>query len=279
MRVFVETGRWQGVKFLKSLEGVAEVADQRSVTPVHSPLAYMKKAAIHRCMVEGHIQKAFLVEFEEPLDVLTTLEGFRRVKAVGNVCLHHSLWEREWTIESLSRRAAQILDLSPDEVAFLFTGVDIDNIAFSTQSFEDLVVWVASTAGALRNAMRAGVDEGPHLQRGERWVQVGTVNILVFVGGAMTNGAMANAVIQLTEAKTGVFEELRIESSYTPGLQATGTGTDNAIVVAHGPGENAFTTAGGHTKLGELIGKAVREAVFEALYKQNGLGPPRGNSL
>ncbi len=255
------------------------MADQQSVTPVHSPLAYVKKAAIHRCTVGGHLQKAFLVEFWEPLDVLTTLEGFRRVKAVGNVCLHRSLWEREWTIEPLSRRAAQMLDLSPDEVAFLFTGVDMDSIAFSARSFEGLVVWVVSTAGALRNAMRAGVDEGPHLQRGGRWVQVGTVNILVFVGGAMTRGAMASAVIQLTEAKTGVFEELRVESSYTPGLQATGTGTDNAIVVAHGSRENTFTTAGGHTKLGELIGRAVREAVFEALYKQNGLGSPRGNSF
>ncbi|MBW1797031.1 MAG: adenosylcobinamide amidohydrolase, partial [Deltaproteobacteria bacterium] len=51
--------------------------------------------------------------------------------------------------------------------------------------------------------------------------------------------------------------------------QATGTGTDNIIVV-RGTGIE-IDIAGGHSKIGELIAKAVHEGVKEAIFKQNGL--------
>ncbi len=164
-----------------------------------SPMPYVKGAAVHHRVVGGYLQKIFLVEFHRTLEVLSTLEGFRKVKAVGNVNLHHSLWEEEWTLDSLTSTTAKIVGINPRDVAFLFTGVNVDNIAFSTQSFRDLVVWVAATAGK-GNAMRAGVDQGRYLQKGNRWEKVGTVNIIVFINKAMTRGAMVNSIIWVTEA-------------------------------------------------------------------------------
>lgn len=84
-----------------------------------------------------------------------------------------------------------------------------------------------------------------------------------------TDGAMARALITITEAKTAAFEDLRIPSSYTKTVQATGTGTDS-IIVATGTAWPKVTYTGGHNRIGELIGKAVYEAVIEALGKQNG---------
>ena len=58
--------------------------------------------------------------------------------------------------------------------------------------------------------------------------------------------------------------------------QATGTGTDNIIVVTGTNGPRVSYT-GGHSKIGELIGKAVYEAVVEALKKQNGFEMSKPN--
>jgi len=60
-----------------------------------------------------------------------------------------------------------------------------------------------------------------------------------------------------------------IRSTYTPENQATGTGTDNMIVVS---GEGPLVKyTGGHAKMGELIGIVVKRAVAEAIEKQNGV--------
>jgi iron complex transport system substrate-binding protein len=62
--------------------------------------------------------------------------------------------------------------------------------------------------------------------------------------------------------------DMDIRSSYSSKLhRATGTGTDNIIVV-RGTGIE-IDNAGGHSKLGELISKAVYQGVREAICKQN----------
>jgi adenosylcobinamide amidohydrolase len=79
---------------------------------------------------------------------------------------------------------------------------------------------------------------------------------------------MTRAIISATEAKTAALMDLDIRSSYSSSLhQATGTGTDNIIVV-RGTGIEIDNT-GGHSKLGELIAKAVYQGVREAICKQN----------
>jgi len=52
--------------------------------------------------------------------------------------------------------------------------------------------------------------------------------------------------------------------------QATGTGTDNIIVITGTNGPRVSYT-GGHSKIRELIGKAVYETVVDALKRQNGV--------
>lgn len=82
---------------------------------------------------------------------------------------------------------------------------------------------------------------------------------------------MTRAMITATEGKTAALLDLDIRSSYGQGrYRATGTGTDNILVV-EGRGPAVLDNAGGHTRLGELIGKAVHRAVTEAVKKQNGI--------
>jgi hypothetical protein len=119
------------------------------------------------------------------------------------------------------------------------------------------------TAGVCANALRASQDQGS-------FYEPGTINILLLPNMALTPRAMARAIISATEAKTAALLDLDIRSSVSPGRHgATGTGTDNVIVV-QGDGRR-IDNAGGHTKMGELIATAVYRGVQEAIERQNGL--------
>ncbi len=224
-------------------------------------------------------EKSLVVQFSEKRRVLSTMEGFLEVKAVVNHSAHSELWKRvceEMKTKHevggkiyLKKRKEEIagwLGLEAKELTILGTAADMDNLAVVTKVFKPYTVTALVTAGARTNALRTGLDEGSYLE-GERYD--GTVNIILLTNARFTDGAIARAIITATEAKTAAFEDLKVPSSYTEGAQATGTGTDNIIIVSgvRGP---TVTYSGGHSKIGELIGKAVYEAVMEALYKQNG---------
>jgi hypothetical protein len=77
----------------------------------------------------------------------------------------------------------------------------------------------------------------------------------------------------MTEAKSAALQRLAVRSLYSADF-ATGTGTDQYCVAAklrEGDGGKEFTSTSPHSKLGELIGVAVRDATLEALRWQNGL--------
>ncbi|MDR2455766.1 MAG: adenosylcobinamide amidohydrolase, partial [Deltaproteobacteria bacterium] len=85
-----------------------------------------------------------------------------------------------------------------------------------------------------------------------------------------TEAGAAKALLVATEAKTAALWDLDIRSSQTPLINpATGTGTDEIIVVAGGRGAPLDYT-GTHSKIGQLIAEAVHGAVLEALAKGNG---------
>ncbi|NJD99546.1 adenosylcobinamide amidohydrolase [Thermococcus sp. LS1] len=84
----------------------------------------------------------------------------------------------------------------------------------------------------------------------------GTINIALVINEGLTVGAMANAIMTATEAKTYTLLKL--------GYKATGTTSDGIGVFAY-PGEKEW--AGTATKLGINIGKTVRKALEESIRK------------
>ncbi|MDR1082092.1 MAG: adenosylcobinamide amidohydrolase, partial [Deltaproteobacteria bacterium] len=107
----------------------------------------------------------------------------------------------------------------------------------------------------------------------------GTINTLVFMNLPLTPGCLARVIMTATEAKTAVLQELNINSRYSDGL-ATGTGTDQIAAAAlFVEGFPALSSAGKHSKLGELIGVTVKGAVRGALLRQNSLSPDRQCSV
>ena len=145
----------------------------------------------------------------------------------------------------------------------------MDNLTIVTRRHGPLTVTVLATAGAKSNAIRTGVDEGSHIEGEE---PAGTINIMVLSNIALSDAALARALITITEGKTAALEDLKVPSSYTKDVQATGTGTDSIIVVS-GTATPRATYTGGHSRIGELIGKATYQAVSRRWASRTALLP------
>jgi len=215
--------------------------------------------------------KTLLISFEEKRRVLSTKEGYKEVSFVANHYNPKSLSDymhQHW--EEFETELPSILGIYPEDIAFLSTAADMDNLAISESSYEEFTVCCLTTAGVKHNAQRMGVDEAGSVERDGRFERLpGTINIILLSNATLSDGAMARAIITATEAKTATLQDMDIRSTYTPENQATGTGTDNIVIVS-GKGPLVKHT-GGHVKMGELIGVAVKRAVAEAIWKQDGI--------
>ncbi|MDD3354236.1 adenosylcobinamide amidohydrolase [Zoogloea sp.] len=240
-------------------------------------------ARVERQMHDGLWEKTLIVRFPEPRRTLSTSDGLLESRAAINHGAHPTLWQRlsasykgengqggKAYAEDVVSRTATTLGLPRDSIARMATAADMDNLAVVTRRHGPLTVTVLATAGAKSNAIRTGVDEGRHI---EGQAPAGTINILVLSNVRLTDAALARALITVTEGKTAALEDLRVPSTYTAGVQATGTGTDSIIVVS-GTGQPTASYTGGHSRIGELIGKATYQAVVDALGRQNGFFLP-----
>ena len=207
-----------------------------------------------------------VIDFKTPVEVISTLEGPRPgITTVGN----HNTPPPCWPISHYlglakdRRQVYEVLEKSEKDTSFLFTGADMANLSVQRADFKDIKIYALVTAGVEGNALRLSQDEG-------RYYEPGTINIIILSNYRLSPRAMSRAIIDVTEAKTAALQDLDIRSTEQPlPFQATGTGTDNIIVVG-GQGKT-LENAGGHSKLGELIGKTVYQGVREAVAKQNGI--------
>ncbi len=214
------------------------------------------------------------VQFAAPRAVLSTsiINGGYRDDLQG--IFNHNSTGMVMTVESYilnMKQEAQKLGFDPEKVSSMGTGARMDNVAIKTESFQDAVVTAMVTAGVEGNAGRAGDPTDYYKpQRNPNMAKAGTINIMLFMNASMPQGTLARALVTCTEAKTAALQELMVSSRYSTGL-ATGSGTDQTIVVTNPQSALYLDDTGKHSKLGELIGLAVKAAVKEALVKQNGL--------
>ncbi len=219
---------------------------------------------------QGIEVKTFLASFAKERRCLSTREGFKKVKVVANNYIPSPLWKfMHQNYNAYGNKILSDLNLSPAGTAMLLTGADMDNFALKKEEYQEFKVFVVVTAGTKSNAQRIGVDKAGSLERDGSFETLGTINVIILTNALLSEGAMARGMITLTEAKVIALEDLDIRSSYDPEIRATGTGTDNAIIVS---GQGArIDYLGGHAKMGELMARAVTSAVKEAIFKQNGI--------
>lgn len=147
----------------------------------------------------------------------------------------------------------------------LMTAVNVKNVSVVSKSHKKLTVCAVVTAG-VSNPASAG-DNAPEE------IKSSTINIILLIDGNLTRHCMVNVVMTATEAKSAALRDLDVRSQLSAKL-ATGTTSDQIAVACTERGQ-PIMFAGTATKLGELIGKTVKEAVEGALRKQQSMTPDR----
>lgn len=136
----------------------------------------------------------------------------------------------------------------------LMTAVTLAKAQVASQHNGELTVAAIITAG-LSNATVAGITPPATLRPG-------TINLILLIDAHLTPGAMVNAIITATEAKTHTL--LRQQAQTPQGDAATGTSTD-AVVIACTNRREPLPYAGPVTPVGWLIGQVVRQGLQAAL--------------
>jgi adenosylcobinamide hydrolase len=173
------------------------------------------------------------------------------------------------------------MGLDGNVAAVMGTAANMNYAAVAQHRDDAVLVTAVVTAGVQGNAACAG-DPASWRETDAGWEKVatvgGTINTILLINHSLTEGALARAVVTMTEAKTAALYELAVGSLYSKNL-ATGTGTDQYCVGAPLNVGKPLTSTSPHAKLGELIGLAVKQATLEALRWQNGLEPSYTRSI
>lgn len=168
------------------------------------------------------------------------------------------------------------IGLPEETTAGLETAAQMENASIITEVFRDLSVTAITTAGIEASGGRVGDPavwyEEPLTDDSDSFsLKPGTINTILHINTDLSEGAMARALVTATEAKSAALQELLAPSVNSCGI-ATGSGTDGTILIANAESELILTDAGKFSKLGELVGRVVKESVKEALFLQNGMG-------
>lgn len=156
----------------------------------------------------------------------------------------------------------------------LLTAANQRNVAFSSLNFRELEVLAVATAGVDYNGGQAGDPASYYETNGQFKIFQGTINVLLSINAHLSPSAMLRGIMTATEAKSGALLELLAPSCYSKEI-ATGSGTDGVILATDPSSKLHLTDGGPHSKLGELIGLAVKQAIKEALALETGFTPRR----
>ncbi|MBU2037800.1 MAG: adenosylcobinamide amidohydrolase [Gammaproteobacteria bacterium] len=158
--------------------------------------------------------------------------------------------------QSLQQQAEQLM--LPAPCCGMMTAASMQSLGYSSLSLQQLRAECWVTAG-LSNLRRSG-------DPADAFNGAGTINIWLLLHFALTPAAMAEALIQLTEAKVTAIRDAGLLSPLSS-LPASGTGTDSHAVICppHSGAEGPLAFCGKHTTAGELIGRVVLDACEQSI--------------
>ena len=142
----------------------------------------------------------------------------------------------------------------------MMTSAKMSSFRNETCEIDGVIVTAFLTAG-VSNAKRIG-EKAEWQDFEHKSYDAGTINIILYTNLSLTDAAMTEAIMMITEAKSAVLQDLKV---LTPDKNiATGTGTDSTAIVSNTNGKTA-KYCGKHTLLGEMIGQTVYKALKSSL--------------
>lgn len=143
----------------------------------------------------------------------------------------------------------------------MMTAASMDSFRLVKESVQGIDISVLVTSG-LSNPRRVG-DRAEHRLMAADSEDVGTINIIVLTSAKLTEAAMVEALLIITEAKSAALQDAEVLSPVSNSI-ATGTGTDSAAIVS-GKGPEIVAYCGKHVLFGEMLGRMVTEAVASSI--------------
>jgi adenosylcobinamide hydrolase len=220
-----------------------------------------------------------IISSERPLEVLSSAVlngGFTKANKIISIHVpedseenvHRNTEDLDKEIhenpKNLINKALRRLDIDSNNVVGIMTNADVRNVQVSHQKHKKISLSAFVTAG-VEVAAAAGETTVSNLNS-NKIKSMGTINVILVIDGDLTESCMVDAVKTVTEAKTVALRELDIRS-YFSGDLASGTVTDSVVVACTKRGKTA-EYAGTATRLGELVGKSVKEALKKTLKKE-----------
>jgi iron complex transport system ATP-binding protein len=146
----------------------------------------------------------------------------------------------------------------------MMTSASMNSFQQSKRSEQGVDISVLITAG-VSNARRAGDVADWNLIGDQVPEFTGTINIIGLTNACLTEAAMVEALMIITEAKAAVMENYSVKSRVS-NLTATGTGTDSAAIASVKLPESKYVKyTGKHVRFGELLAQAVIESLSASL--------------
>ena len=175
------------------------------------------------------------------------------------------------TYDQVNHRYAEKLGLDPARTVFQGTAANMDNAAIVNGISDDGInVSFAVTAGIRHNGGRAGdpayFDEASYVYS----ETPGTIITIMAVDADLSDGAMFQAMLLATEAKSCVIQELQAKSLYSKGI-ATGSGTDQVVVISNKNSSVKLDSVQKGSELADAIAKNMASALREAFDRQSGM--------
>ncbi len=185
--------------------------------------------------------------------------GTNQVKAVLNVGVPDGYSDLSLHLDPLELITSSAAKLGfTENYLAMVTAAKVTNYSLASSKTDTFSVHVAATAGCSH-----GESSGEEMDVQEI---AGTINIIVLIDGNPSESCMVAALITATEAKSAALRDFDVRSRYT-GDSATGSITDSVTVASTNRGKT-LSLAGPASKLGKLVGSCTRQAVTEALLKQ-----------
>ncbi|MBN1800362.1 MAG: adenosylcobinamide amidohydrolase [Candidatus Lokiarchaeota archaeon] len=186
-----------------------------------------------------------------------------RIKAHSIVNHHVKLDFNFTSLENIFEPIQKKYNLIEPTIGLL-TAVKMEEAVLINEKIDNINFTVVLTAG-LSNSIAPFDCEGVNNDyKHEKNYKPGTINIIILFDCKLTEYALVNLIITLTEAKTLLLSKYNIRTSNNN--QATGTSTDT-ITIGYLGNIPLVKWTGYSTKFGQYVGKTVYSCLEKAIRK------------
>ncbi|MFX1258949.1 MAG: adenosylcobinamide amidohydrolase [Promethearchaeota archaeon] len=197
-----------------------------------------------------------------------------RIRSNSIVNHHVSLYFDHSQVENILNSVKKKFNLS-DSMIGLLTAVKMNECILINEINDNVNYSIVLTAGILNPS---GPEDGDsNLSRevddsNARYVKPGTINIILLIDAILTEHALVNLIITITEAKTLILKKFDLRTK--SGNLATGTSTDTIVVCFTNRGKS-IEWSGYATKFGQSVGQSVMKALNISLREKVNFKPNR----